>query len=293
MKNFSHLLSHAWSTVFRDQKTFWTLFLLLNGVGIILMIIFYLLWYNSPEWMNSVQVNSQERMPFALYIVASTLVSGFFWFIGMTYLASLFSTKEVKSESIFSQWKNIFAYIGTMISVFLLYIAIWASVAVIFWIIFWIGYLWYNFLEWMNPDIAMVFYILGWAMAFLIVVITVIAAVWISVSINAFSAPAFFLDNHRYFQAPLLSKKVIAGRWWETVWNIFLASVITMAIPFIMVVIESTLALSNIFLSVAIATINWVAAMVLVAFLFSLYMSYREETPFTVSPLQKKIKVIK
>ena len=43
MKNFSQLLSQAWSTVFRDQKTFWTLFLLMNGIGIILMLLFYVL----------------------------------------------------------------------------------------------------------------------------------------------------------------------------------------------------------------------------------------------------------
>lgn len=292
MKKFSQLLSRSWQTVFRDQKTFWTLFLLSNGTGIILMIIFYTLWYSTLDWINSGLVAREEYVEYMIFMVCTFLIWGFFGFIGMLYLANIFSVKNVKLEYVFSQWKNIFPYIWTIICVILYYIAIWATVALIFALTFWIGYLWYISMGWVSPEIAMIIYVFGWVIAFLILAATIITAIWFSISMNTFSTPAFFLDNYRYFQAPLNSKRMITGRWWRTVWNIILASIVTMIVPLFLALSEAYMHISSIFFSVVTSAINWVAAMVLVAFLFSLYISYREES-LPASPLPKKVKIIK
>lgn len=291
MKSFSQHLSHAWQTVFRDQETFWTLFLLTNGVGIILMIIFYALWYDVSAWVDT-QTAPQEILPYGIFIASTTLFGGFFWFIWMLYLGRLFTSKKIKLASVFSEWTRIFSYIWTIFCVILCYIAVWAIVTLVFWITFWMGYVGYMSAGRLSTELAMAAYIFAWTLAFLIVVATMFIAVWISVSLNAFSTPAFFLDNHKYFQAPLTSRRIITGRWWKTVGNVVLASIIIMIVPLVLGGVQAVMPTSSTVLPLIITnTINGIAGMVLVAFIFSLYIDYRDHPLLLVKKsLPKKTK---
>lgn len=285
MKSFSQHLSHAWQTVFRDKETFWTLFLLTNGPTIILILTFWALGYDVSSWFES-QTMITEVLPYAIFIMATVIFWGFFWFIGMLYLARLFWVKKVTFESVFSDWKNIFPYIWTSICVALCYVAIWATVALIFAITFWIGYLGYIFTRWLSLEITIVIYVIGWIMAFLIAVSTILIALWIFGSL-AFSTPAFFLDNQKYFQAPLTSRKIVIGKWWRVVWSILLASIILMIIPIILTVVQELIPTSHLAFTLVVNVIGWLAGVLLIAFIFSLYMDYK------AVPEQEKIIPIK
>lgn len=293
MKSFSQLLSQAWWTVFRDQKTFWTLFLLANGAGIMVMVIFYALGYDVSDWVNWKPIR-QESIPYGIFMAATTILWGFFWFIWMLYLGRLFTAKKIKLASVFPEWTRIFSYIWTIICVILCYIAVWAMVAIVFGITFWMGYVLHVSTGSFSPELAMAAYIFAGTLAFLIVVATMVMALWISVSLNAFSTPAFFLDNHKYFQAPLTSKRIITGRWWKTIGNLLLASIVIMIVPLVVGGVQAVVPTSDIVSSLITSVINGVAGILLIAFIFSLYIDYRDHPLLVVKKsLPKKTKTTK
>lgn len=274
MKSFPQLLKSAWSIVFRDQKTFWTLFLLTNGVGIITGGIFYILWYNMSNQAD-MQRMMAEVTPYVVFMLTTTIVWGFFWFIWMLYLANIFTTKKVRLWSVLSQWKRIFSYIWTLFCVFLYYAGIWISAVIAFGIAFWIAYLWYISAASLSHELALVVYATVGIIAFLIVVGVIWFVIWIFTSVFTFFVPAFFLDNAKYFDAPLASKKIISGRWWDTVWKVFLGSLTIAIVPIILTIIQQFFYTSGgVYLIATVA--SWLAGLLLTAFMFSLYIDYRE-----------------
>ncbi len=62
----------------------------------------------------------------------------------------------------------------------------------------------------MGQGLLGVLYIIGGVIGFLIAAAAIFTATWLAVSLYTFFIPAFFLDNVKYFQAPLTSKKVIS-----------------------------------------------------------------------------------
>ncbi len=72
MNSFTTLFKKSISIVFRDQETFWTLFLLMNGVNIVITITFHVLGYNISN-QQDLQRMMQEITPYLVFMISSTI----------------------------------------------------------------------------------------------------------------------------------------------------------------------------------------------------------------------------
>lgn len=63
--------------MFRDQETFWTLFLLTNGVLILMTGIFYVWGYNISN-PDDLQQMAEAVTPYIIFVVSSVIFGGFF-----------------------------------------------------------------------------------------------------------------------------------------------------------------------------------------------------------------------
>lgn len=205
MKNVSELLKNTWWIIFRGSKTFWTLFFLTNGVGISIMLILNIFGYNvsTPFDFQYIQERPEDLTLYAISIVVGGILWGFFSFIWTLYLANMFTEKKVSLWAIFSQWEKIFPCIWTAFCIFLWYLWILIVLGIVWVMLFGIGHLGHDFIIWLRSELVFPAYFIGGIIFFLMVVSVAWLFIWLSLPLFTFPFPAFFLDNIKYFDAPM------------------------------------------------------------------------------------------
>lgn len=223
MSSFPVYFSQAWHAVFRDKKSFLILFLLMGGMSLLSSSAFYAYGINIFD-PNDVTVIFYSRKLVTI-LFGFSLLSFFVSFFGMLALVKTFRNKKIKLSSVLVDWKKIFPYLGTLLCSFLYCLLILLFVLIGAGVIFGIGFIIYwalpYILEWPHT-VRLVLAIAVLAIGFLICLTIGIFVVRFVVSLYTFILPAFFLDNHKYFSAAAVSRKLVYGRWWKTFGNIVL-----------------------------------------------------------------------
>lgn len=285
MSNFSQYFSQAWSAVFHNKKSFFLLLLLMGGVSIITSGLFYAYWINvfSPDDVNLIFKSWKLLWIFFSFSLFSFLAS----FFGMLILVRIFKNKKIITREVLADWKRIFPYIGTLVCSALYYLLIFVGMLIVGGVIFGLGCIVYwglpFILEW-SHSVRLVLAITVLSLFALMCLTLFCVIVWFITSLFTFIIPAFFIDNHRYFSAALVSRKLVSGRWWKTFGNIFLVIVLFMIVMIIVAIGRFYLAVYSyqwiyLFIFWIIQTlIQAFVAIFLNSFLFSMYLDYKKHS---------------
>lgn len=220
MNSFRSIFLYAWSCVLCNKKLSFIVFifqflpfivffggaLLLSLLGYTLLprhVDFILSHFTSVSWLL---VGAGTLLLFVFLCLLFQLACTYF---SNKWLSYIFQKKNFTFRSLFSEWKGIWPWAGTGLSVALHFV--WLAV-----VTFILALLAQDF----SPKIWLLVLVLG-------IFVGIFFGVFLSLSL-----PVYFFEDKKYFQATQKSWEIIHGRWWKTFWYTLISLLFVIIVSF-------------------------------------------------------------
>lgn len=278
MASFSQLFRRAWWVVFYSKKSFLVLFILTNVVNFVVFWSLHIAGYNPMNQADVLRMMS-EVWPYVFFMGGTLVFGTIFGFFTQQYSSQIFLGKWTSFQITISSWKRIFPAIGTYFCGLLFWSGLYVALLIGMGLLFWIWALWVLLVNQVSGTWHFILIIIGvlWAISY--VIFLCCAFIWSIAVFFAFSFPAFFLDDIRYFDVMITSMKLIRKRWWRTFGMMCLISLCAMIIIVPLSLISSSFVLGstlNAWVLILISSIQSVVGMCMMTFTYALYEDYKK-----------------
>lgn len=279
MESFSQLFRRSWSSLFRDQKSFWTI----AWVGIVVSGFFIymqdVLWggydFSTQEGIEiffaHILQNPNEIIKLLFFILLSLIFPLLYDFFQKNSLAEIVKWKEINFRSFFGGIRRLFPMIGTsfICGIYALMYIVPVVVVLIIIAVIWNIYLQDTLT---NQELAIVFMVPSF-------IIITLVAVWIIVTLTM-AMPAFYMDNVRYMDAVRSSRSLVKNTWWKTLGQVILIMIIAFLPLYIWESLIQILPVTDIYwvnflITLVSPSLRIFGTMLIFTFLCTLYESYK------------------
>ncbi len=293
MNSIFTLFSQTWNVLARDKRSFLVIFLFQSIPGFLILTMVlgffaFLQWgvpllgemvyrlvgfFTTPTGIITLVVCLMLAL--LVFVAFQTLC----YYCAQKWLAQLFHKKKISVRSLLSEWRGVWSWMGTWLSIISYFVGFFVVCLVL---LFFVSRV---------HDFLVVGSLIVWFLGFIFL--------WVSLYL---AIPGYFLDDKRYYLSAKNAFSLVRNRWWKTFGYVFVVLIFAAIVSFLFIFLEkivwfglrhapgdftssSVFALFASVVYVAYAFIqlgiNILVQIFLSAYSFQLYSFYKKNTPNT------------